>query len=653
VHANTLDNLGTLVLGPANGFPGVGAIIGGVGNSSNSGTLRVDGSAVGVSSNGFFQNRGVIHNEGTWYAGGNFSQVGNGRFSNAGRLSINGVGVGLFDTSSLINSGTVTLESGMLAIDSGASISGSGSFVQEAGLTQVNGLLHADGGVTIHGGVLQGTGTVQGYVDIGPAGLWKPGNSPGTMTVLGDAYLSGTLEIEVATRVLFDQLVGLNSFNARDGATISFIFDPGFVPIEPDSDSITWLSAISGTGFQPGVNIGFSGLPNQWSAVLSPDGRQVLLSNDLAVQIPLRGSHTVPAGAVQFNALTSNTSNYPLLDRLDNAGYLHNRSGASTAVLGELINQTGATLVNRGDLFAQTLNNAGQLNNRSGGTLQVSVLNNSGTLVNEGNLQVLNDFTNAQGAVFEQRGSMQARGRVINQGNLLVAGAMTYGFPFNNSGDITIEPTGSITGDPGSYFWHSSGELRVDGLLAATDISIFGGRLSGNGQLQGTLTNFGNTGPGNSIGLLTVDGNLDARGSLDLEIASATEFDRLVVTGNATLNASTMYLLGSYRPTLGDSFSFLSVGGTLQAYTGDNWVVLRLVDAADATSGWTPWANSQGIYDASVPSDWRAEFEQGTLSITAGPEPGTWALWLAGVVSVARVARRRSGLHRQAPGRSS
>lgn len=171
---------------------------------------------------------------------------------------------------------------------------------------------------------------------------------------------------------------------------------------------------------------------------------------------------------MQFNALSRNAGDYPLLDRLDNAGYFHNRAGANAYVAGVLNNEASATLVNRGELGAQTLNNAGLLNNRSGGTLQVATLNNSGTLVNEGGLQVLNDFTNAQGAVLEQRGSMELRGLVTNRGSLLVAGQTTYSFGFNNIGDVNIQPTGSITGDPGSYFWHSSGELRVDGLLATT-----------------------------------------------------------------------------------------------------------------------------------------------------------------------------------------
>ena len=70
--------------------------------------------------------------------------------------------------------------------------------------------------------------------------------------------------------------------------------------------------------------------------------------------------------------------------------------------------------------------------------------------------------------------------------------------------------------------------------------------------------------------------------------------------------------------------------------------MLRLVDSADPVSDWTLWANAQAIYDTNAPADWRAEFNQGTLSITAVPEPATWALWLAGLVAVMRIARRQA-----------
>ena len=76
-----LDNHGTLVLGPANGFPGVRAWFY---SGSNSGTLRVDGGLVDVDAHDL-RNTGLISNEATWYAGGSFSQAAGGRFDNAGR----------------------------------------------------------------------------------------------------------------------------------------------------------------------------------------------------------------------------------------------------------------------------------------------------------------------------------------------------------------------------------------------------------------------------------------------------------------------------------------------------------------------------------------------------------------------------------------
>lgn len=592
--AGTLSNNGTLVLGPATGFPGVSAWIGG---GINSGTLRVDGAQVSVSANDL-QNTGLIANEGVWYAGGSFTQDAGGRFDNAGTLILSGT-TALFNTARVTSSGTMTLQQGVLAIDVGARVEGSGRFVQEAGLTQVNGLLQATGGIDIQGGVLKGGGTVDGPVLVGPGALWRPGNSPGTMAVLDSATLQGGLEIEVASNTVHDRLVVAGSFFADATSLIDVVFDPGYRPQDPDIDRINWLSAAGGATVWSGVR--FTGLPTNWSATLAPDG-QVTLNYNLAQQIAARGSHAVAAGDVHFNALSSAGGLYPLLDRLDNAGFFHNRADASAyAVL--LNNEAGATLLNRGELGADTLNNIGQLDNRSGANLSVRSVDNSGRLVNNGSLDATNDFVNEAGAVLEQRGTMRVGARVTNRGEMVVSGPLTGMLAFNNSGDVHIEPGGSVEGRVGGWFWHSAGNLRVDGLLAADDIRVFGGTLGGNGLLRGNLSVDGGVGPGNSVGLLSVEGNLAVNGTVDLEIASAIDFDRLVVTGDATLAGGTaMYLLGSYRPVLGDSFSFLSVGGTLQVSSAANWVVLRLVDPSDASSGWTPWADASGIYDASVPS---------------------------------------------------
>jgi hypothetical protein len=474
---------------------------------------------------------------------------------------------------------------------------------------------------------------VAGPVIVGSAAMWKPGNTPGTMTVDGSATLWGGLELEVDSSTLFDRLVVSGSFVAGSGSAIDVVFGPGYRPRELDVDSIDWLSAAGGRSLGS-ASVRFTDVPSNWSASFDADGR-INLSNDLALQIPVRGSHAVAVGDVHFNAISSATALYPLLDRLDNAGFFHNRADAS-AYATLLNNEAGATLVNRGELGAMTLINAGTLNNRMGGTLSAAALNNTGNLVNEGHVDLTNELVNAEGAVLEQRGTMRVGDFVTNRGRLVVAGPMTGMLGFNNIGEVHIEPGGSITGRAGGWFWHSAGDLRVDGLLAADDIRVFGGRLIGHGVVRGTLSTGADIDPGGSVGQLTIEGNLRADGNVNLEIAGAGDHDRLVVGGNADFNGALRFqLLGSYRPALGDSFNLLSVAG-VGTYTS-NW----RFETQDGTGGWTLWADAGGFYDPAVPADWRAEFSNGAVSITAVPEPDAWALLAAGLGAVVWLARRR------------
>ena len=550
----------------------------------------------------------------------------------AGRLTLGG-NTTLFETSALHNSGSLLLQGNTLAVHLGAQISGPGSFVQSAGVSDIGGRLQAGGGISILGCTLKGTGTLEGDVYIDAAALWTPGNSPGTMTVLGNVDLRGALALEIDSRTLFDRLVVSGHFSAQATA-IDLSFGPGYQPQDLDADQLDWLST-GGNANLSAATLNVSGLPAHWQATLSPQG-QIQLSNDLALQIPVRGSHAIGNGDVYFNAIGNSTALYPILDRLDNAGYWHNRRGASASTT-LLNNAPGAVLVNRGELYAGSLNNAGQLINRPGGVLEAGTLTNSGHVINEGNAWVYADLVNEVGGVIEQRGRLSASGRVRNDGQLLVSGALTGFYAFNNAGDVHIQAGGSIEGSPGGYLWHSRSELRVDGLLRASDVRSFGGRLSGRGRLEAdSITLYSDIDPGNSIGLLTLGGNLSANGDVHLEIAGASDFDRLVVTGNANFNgALVVQLLGDYRPTLGDSFQLLSVSGSLHG--GSHWYIQR----PDGFGGWVLWADANAIHDPAVPADWCASFSQGAVSITAVPEPGPAALWAAGLGALAWLARRR------------
>lgn len=646
-----LDNRGVLVLGPAGGLNPVQATIGG---GINSGSLRVDGGNVVVYASDL-HNTGQIWNEGQWQSNGSFTQYAGGSFINHGRLSLNGT-TWLQSTASINNSGVLELQDGALAVDAGAQVIGAGQFTQWNGVTHVNGLLQQAGGISIEGGILKGTGTVAGPVMIGAAGQWTPGNSPGTMTVDGDAQLWGGLEIEALSSTLHDRLLVSGSFHAGGGSAIDFVFGPGFQPAEPDFDSLDWLTAASASLDQATLRV--TGLPANWSATLAPagSGGKLNLSYDLAQQIATSGSHLIGTADVHFNAV-----NTAFMDRLENGGHFHNRTGARLGTR-LLINQPGAWVVNRAEigvidldnrgrfdnhsgalLGATTLVNTGQLRNEAGATLSSGELTNRGQIVNRGDM-TLQSLDNGAGADFEQRGSLQVFNTARNDGRLVVAGPSTGMLSFYNTGELVIEAGGSIETREHGWFWHSAGSLRVDGVLASSDIRLFGGSVGGNGVLRGPVTTFVDINPGNSIGLLTVDGDLIA-GNVNLEIASATDFDRLVVTGNATINSATLYLLGSYRPTLGDSLSFFSVGGALQL-SSTNWAILRQVDAQDASMGWTLWANAQFIHDPGVPALWRAQFVNGTLNIVAVPEPGSWALMAGGLFAVLGLARRRLAAQR-------
>ena len=79
------------------------------------------------------------------------------------------------------------------------------------------------------------------------------------------------------------------------------------------------------------------------------------------------------------------------------------------------------------------------------------------------------------------------------------------------------------------------GSLVVNGTLIGGGplLNDTTGFLGGTGTLQGAFTNRGTVKPGNSVGTLNVEGSYTqtASGILQVEIASATSYDQLMVTG--------------------------------------------------------------------------------------------------------------------------
>jgi len=88
-----------------------------------------------------------------------------------------------------------------------------------------------------------------------------------------------------------------------------------------------------------------------------------------------------------------------------------------------------------------------------------------------------------------------------------------------------------------------------------------GGNCSGSGTVNGALVNGSTVSPGNSAGVLTVDGDYTQGGTATLAIeltgnggVAGTDYDRLLVWGSANLDGTLdIQVDAGYTPTMGDS----------------------------------------------------------------------------------------------------
>jgi hypothetical protein len=213
--------------------------------------------------------------------------------------------------------------------------------------------------------------------------------------------------------------------------------------------------------------------------------------------------------------------------------------------------------------------------------------------------------------------------------------------------------------DRGGTFQFAAGRLSVD--------SFVGNLVNGGGTIA----------PGASPGLTAVQGDFTQvdGGRLEIELggrAPATEFDRLTVTGGATLaGALDVSLIGGFVPAAGDSFEVLRADGgifnafsttSLPALPGDlhwdlvysNFAVLLQV----ATAALAGDFNEDGAVDAAdyvvwrknglAPEQydvWRTNFGRtaggGSLTMPAVPESGALGMIIGAFFTVLPCRRRR------------
>ncbi len=177
---------------------------------------------------------------------------------------------------------------------------------------------------------------------------------------------------------------------------------------------------------------------------------------------------------------------------------------------------------------------------------------NSLAFADSSRLTVFNDLVITSGLFTVNSGSATLGG----SGNVITPG----GFTKLGGGLLNILSNLFINGD----LQLQSGALAINGHTTVQNLVVqWGTILKGSGVISGNVFNHGVVAPGNSPGTLTFSGDFTQSGSgtLQIEIASATDFDRLVVGGNAQLAGELQVLrFGGYELEYGQQFAFLQAG---------------------------------------------------------------------------------------------
>ncbi|MEO5655908.1 MAG: PEP-CTERM sorting domain-containing protein, partial [Nitrosospira sp.] len=231
--------------------------------------------------------------------------------------------------------------------------------------------------------------------------------------------------------------------------------------------------------------------------------------------------------------------------------------------------------------------------------------------------------TNAFGDRMHSSGTFNNNGTYNKQNNTLTN--IDTGVDFNNTGTLNVQAgvfnvantmtnAGVVNVSAGAIFQSSCG---------GADCFSNTGIMQGNGTIQtrinNELVNSGAINPGDSIGHLTIDGNLHqaANGAVNFELAGLHNFDQLTVTGDVTLGGDiSLWNLG-YTPVAGDSF-----------------VVATFDDRADTTF------SSLSLHGFS-PNTFQVFYHDHDVTVAVVPEPEQYLMLLAGLGLMGVVARRR------------
>lgn len=540
-------------------------------------------------------------------------------------LVVNETAANLYGGAIVGSGGVIKQGSGILTLTGASTYTGATTV--DGGELRVNGSL-GNTAVTIGAaGTLSGAGSIAGAVTVGgtlSAGN-SPGtltvgslrldagstshfelNTPGLMggsgaagndlvTVNGNLTLGGVLNARVAAAGhyrLFNYggaLTGTFSSTALTSATPGFTIANYAMAIDvPGQVNLAVLGVGQAMQVWDGGNSTGNGTVNGGAGTWGAFGTNWTDANgsrnqgwgsSVGVFMGATGGPVTVSGTQTFDTLQFSTNGYvlsggtlALAPAASRVGTLNIDNGITATIASPIADGSASGLlkVGGGTLVLQGDNSYSGGTTVAGGVLEVSRDANlgapsGGLVLNGGMLRTVADFSSDRGITLTGLGGFDiaADSRLTLTNSVTGTGA---GLVKTGSGTLTLNGQSSYTG-PTTL---TAGRLVIGdaghrGASLASPVIVNGGILGGIGNIGGLSAAAGGTvAPGNSIGTLTVTGNVGfGAGSIyQVEIEPGGASDRIVVSGTATLTGGTVDVHkapGAYLP--GTRYTILTATG--------------------------------------------------------------------------------------------
>jgi hypothetical protein len=563
-----------------------------------------------LTNNGLYELQGDVN-----VVNGGYSNhfVNNGTFQKSSGTGTSAVAGGTaFYNNGVIEalSGTIEFKGGDVTFNDGTRFTGAGQVVV-SNSAQFNGSFQTSGPLTLSGGTFNGTGAI-----IDGDARWTGGTMQGTWAVAAgrtldlapgaDKYMSASLTNDGHIRATDDlKLYAYNTLTNNglyelqgDVNVVNGGYSNHFVNVGTfQKSSGAGTSAVrGGTGFHN------SGVIEALSGTIEFNGGDVTFDGGTRFK---GAGQVVVSNSAQFNGSFQTSGHLTL------SGGTFNGTGA---IIDGDTRWTGGTM-------------QGTWAVAKGRTLDVAPGADkyvSAALTNEGHIRATDDLKLYTYHTLTNNGEYEFKGDVsVRNGG--------YSNTFVNNGLVVkTEGTGTSSLSENAFVNNGTVDVKV-GTIQLPQNFTNDGTLKGVGTFAtNLLTNAGHVAPGESPGTLTISGNFaqTADGFLDIEVNIAGNNDLLLVNGSATLGgtlAVSCFAACSYA--VGDEILILDYTGTRSGSFGP------LTLAGFHTGGF------ETVYDD---ANTRVLLRV-TETVTAVPEPSSWALMLGGIATLGWLARRRRG----------